>query len=130
MNPFNASRSEQEVFDDLEVLCSSPGYIHALAYISYRDNMVSYDGRMTDEDMADSYVPERTIRTEFLTLMGLMLKHAIDFVLPAPHDMQTLIEKTEGLLKELHSCLNQPMVAGLKRAVEAQRYGSPGRQDC
>jgi hypothetical protein len=116
-------RSEQEVFDDLDTLCGFPGYINVLAYLSYRDNLISYDGHMTNEDMAASYVPERTIRTEFSTLMGLMLKHPIDFSVPTPPDMQALIEKTEGLLGELHSCLNQPMIEGIKQIVVAQQAG-------
>jgi hypothetical protein len=119
------SRSEQAVFDDLNLLCGSPGYIHVLAFVSYRDNMISYDGQMSNEDMAASYVPERIIRTEFSTLMGLMLKHPIDFCVPTPPDMQALIEKTEGLLGELHSCLNQPMSEAIKRLVAAQQAGVP-----
>jgi hypothetical protein len=118
-------RSEQEVFDDLDALCGSPSYIHVLAYLSFRDNMIAYDGEMTSEDMADSCAPERTIRTEFSTLMGLMLKHPINFSLPTPPDMQALIEKTEGLLGELHSCLGEPMLEGLKQTVAAQQAGLP-----
>ncbi len=34
-------RGEQEVFDELQALCTSPGYIHALAHIGVRDNMIS-----------------------------------------------------------------------------------------
>lgn len=66
MTPFEASRSEQEVFDDLDILCGSSGYIHVLAYLSLRDDLISYDGYMTSEDMAASYAPERTIRTGLL----------------------------------------------------------------
>ncbi|THD55227.1 MAG: hypothetical protein E8A46_05985 [Bradyrhizobium sp.] len=122
-------RSEQEVFGELDALCGSPGYIHVLAYLSYRDNLISYDGQMTNEDMAASYVPERTIRTEFSTLMGLMLKHPIDFSVPTPPDMQELVDKTEGLLGELHSCLNEPMFEGIKQTVTAQQGGPPNRRD-
>jgi SEC-C motif/Nuclease-related domain len=125
MNPFDASRSEQEVFGDLDILCGSPGYIHVLAHLSLRDNLISYDGHMTSEDMAASYAPGRTIRTEFSTLMGLMLKHPIDFKVPAPAEMQILIDKTEALLNELHACLNQPMLEGLRQAVAAQQAGVP-----
>ena len=125
MNPMITSRTVQEVFDDLESLCSSPGYIHALAYISSRDNLISYDGELTGEAMAASYAPERTIRTEFSTLLGLMLKHPVDFSLPAPLQMQELIDKTHSLLGELHACLNQPMLESFKRAFAAQKAGLP-----
>src|SRR5262245_23926715 len=118
-------RSEEEVFRDLSTLCSSPGYIHALAHISFRDNFISYDGEMTNEDMAASYAPERTIRTEFSTLVGLMLKQPMDFTLPGPRALEGLIEKTQALLKELHDCLNQPMFDGINRTVAAQQSGLP-----
>ena len=84
-------RTEREVFDDLDTLCSSPGFIHVLAYLSYRDNLISYDGHMTNEDMAASYASERTIRTEFSTLMGLMLKHPIDFSVPSATGYEALV---------------------------------------
>ena len=119
------SRHEQEVFDDLERLCSSSGYIHALAYISHRDNFISYDGDLTSEVMASSYVPERTIRTEFSTVMGLMLKHHVDFSLPEPSKMQELIDNSRTLLGELHACLNKPMFESLKRTISVQEAGLP-----
>lgn len=118
-------RTEDEVFKDLNTLCSSPGYIHALAHISFRDNFISYDGEITNEDMAASYASDRTIRTEFSTLMGLMLKQPLDFTLPAPRDLQHLTEKTQALLKELHDCLNQPMIDEIRRTVAAQKAGLP-----
>src|SRR5258708_22268748 len=118
-------RNEKEFFDDFNTLCSSPGYIHVLAHISFRDNFISYDGKMTNEEMAASYVPDRTIRTEFSTLMGLMLKQPMDFSLPAPRDLHNFIEKTQALLKELHDCLNQPMIEGIKRTVAAHNAGLP-----
>jgi SEC-C motif/Nuclease-related domain len=123
MDSFETSRSEQEVFDDLDALCSSPGYIHVLSFISHRDNMVSFDGELTGEAMAASYAPARTMRTEFSTLMGLMLKHPIDYSLPAPQKMQELIDKTHSLLHELHLCLNVPMIATFKRVFAAQQSG-------
>ena len=118
-------RSEGEVFRDLATLCSLPGYIHVLAHISFQDNFIPYDGAMTNEDMSASYAPERTIRTEFSTLVGLMLKQPMDFTLPAPRNLQGLIEKTHVLLKELHDCLNQPMFEGIKRTVAAHQSGLP-----
>jgi hypothetical protein len=123
MTPFQTSRSEQDVFDDLDALSGSPGYIHVLAFISFRDNLISYDGHMTSKDMADSYAPGRTIRTEFSTLLGLMLKHTINFILPAPAAIQALINETDSLLSELHACFNQPMFEALKQTFEAQKVG-------
>lgn len=104
-----AGRDEQAVFDDLEALCTSPGYIHALAHIGVRDNMISYAGAMTPEVMSASYSRERTIRTEYTTLIGLTLKGGIDFAQPGPDDIGHMVERTYVLLKELHEALGRPM---------------------
>jgi hypothetical protein len=44
-------RKEQEIFDELATLCMSPGYVHAIAYLCLRDNIVRYGDEMTAEDM-------------------------------------------------------------------------------
>ena len=116
-------RSEQQIFDVLEAVCASPGYVHVLAFLSLRDNMVSFDGHLTGEDMIASYAPNRTIRSEFSTLLGLMMKHPIDFGVPAPGDMQTLIDQTHALLAELHDRLRQPMLDAIVEADKRQRAG-------
>src|SRR5690349_3267600 len=113
---FDTSRTEQEVFAELEVLCASAGYVHVLAQLSFRDDLIILPGQLTSEAYAASYQPERTIRTEFSTLMGLMLKHPISFDQPEPSEMYRLITQTGELLEELHACFNQPLMEGFKRA--------------
>lgn len=122
---FETSRTQQEVFDDLERLCASTGYIHVLAALSFRDNLVLLPGELTTEALSASYAPERTIRTEFSTLLGLMLKHPIDFTVPSPDNMQGLVERTGELLEELHACFNQPMMAALMQAAADVKAGRP-----
>ena len=118
-------RSEQEIFDELETVCASPGYVHVLAFLSFRDNMVSYGGHLTGKDMAASYASDRTIRTEFSTLLGLMMKHPVDFGLPVPQDMQVLIDRTGSLLTELHNRLGQPMWDAIAESLIRKRAGRP-----
>ncbi|MEW4468428.1 SEC-C metal-binding domain-containing protein [Parasphingorhabdus sp. JC815] len=119
-----STRSEKEIFDELESLCSSPGYIHVLAYISYRDNLVTFNGALSDDDVSNSYVKERTIRTEFSTLMGLMIKHPIDFNVPPPEETEKMIIRTEELLSELHNCLKQPMITRMAEQFKYIQSGS------
>ncbi len=38
------ARPEAEIFDDLRALCTSPGFIHAIAYFCWRDNLIRYAG--------------------------------------------------------------------------------------
>jgi hypothetical protein len=98
-------RSEQEIFDELASLCASPGIAHAIAYLCFRDNMISYSGEMKGEDMQDLFSKSRLIRTETSTLIGLMLKNPIDYTLPAPQVLNRYIESTEALLEEIHRAM-------------------------
>lgn len=99
-------RSEQEIFDELASLCGSPGYVHAIAYLCSRDNAIQYSGEMKAEDMQHLFSKSRLIRTETSTLVGLMLKGAIDYTLPAPLVLEKYIESTEALLEETHHAMS------------------------
>jgi hypothetical protein len=113
-------RSEQEIFDDLAKLCSSPGYIHAIAYFCFRDNLTLYSGDMKPEDMQHLFSMTRLIRTEISTLIGLLLKNKIDYSLPATDVMQQYLDKTESLLEEIHHSMSASFLADLsvKKVVD------------
>jgi hypothetical protein len=73
-------RKEREVFADLSALCRSAGYIHALAFLCFRDNMVRYSGEMRPVDMRNVFSNQRLIRTETSTLTGLMVQGQVSYV--------------------------------------------------
>src|SRR5271165_4384850 len=102
------ARSEKDVFADLENLCTSPGYVHAIAHLSFRDNYIKYNDLLTASVLFDHHTPQRLIRTEFSVLIGLMLKAPIYFAIPAIDLLHDYIVKTELLLAELHTCLTRP----------------------
>lgn len=102
-------RAEQDIFDDLAELCTTPGYAHALAWISLRDNYITFDGLMDSEALAASYAPGRTVRTEFSTLLGLLIRQPIDLSEPTSAEIQVLFDRTGALLNELHEQLGRPM---------------------
>ena len=129
MRPSEHRRTEQEIFDDLRALCTSPGYIHALALIGFRDNVLTYRGEMTSEVMAQSYRRERTLRIEHRTLLGLMMSSPIDFAPPARATSQLLVERTYALLEELHACLRQPMVDAMVIGVDPGEAGAESDVD-
>lgn len=104
-------REEQAIFDELEALCGSPGFIHAIAYVCFRDNFLSYSGEITPQDMQHLFSKDRLIRTETSTLIGLLLKHDIDYTRPEPHVEQAYVERAEALLKELHTAMS-PLRSG------------------
>lgn len=118
-----ATRSEVEVFADLTAVCCRPGYVHAVANLCFRDNVILYAGDMKEADMRKMFSPSRLIRTEINTLLGLMIKAEIDWTLPPPKTVQGYIDSTERLLEELHHCLSGEFFAGLtKEAVETGSF--------
>jgi hypothetical protein len=112
-------RAEQDIFDDLTELCSRPGFVHALAWMSLRDNYVTFDGVMDGEALAASYAPGRTIRTEFSTLLGLLIRQQIDLREPAAAEAQALFDRTRELLGELHERMGRPMWKSIIESVKA-----------
>jgi len=117
-------RAEQNIFDDLAALCAAPGFIHALSWMSLRDNYVMFDGAMDSEALADSYVSGRTIRTEFSTLLGLLIRQPIDLSDPTPTEIRTLLDRTHKLLRELHNRLGRPMWDSIIEAVKSSKEGA------
>jgi hypothetical protein len=106
-------RSEQEIFDELAMLCTSPGYAHAITSLCFRDSLVHYQGEMTPEDMKHMFSPEHLVRTEISTLVGLLVKAEIDYSLPAPAIAQQHLKRTEELLEELHRAMAMSPLIGV-----------------
>lgn len=107
------ARSEQVVFSDLAMLCTKPGYIHAIAFFCFRDNVILHSGDMKESDMRKMFSPSRLIRTEINTLLGLIIKGEIDWSIPSAKDLQEYMDETELLLDELHRCLSGEWFSGL-----------------
>lgn len=104
-------RSEQDIFDELAGLCTSPGYVHAIAYFCYRDDLVRFVGEMTAKDMMPMFSPDRLIRTEICTLIGLMIKEEIDYTFPGLDVLQQYMDRTEQLLQEMHEAIGAEIFA-------------------
>lgn len=99
------ARSEREVLAELHALCTRPGYVHAVAALCLRDNMLIYAERITEADMRDQFDPSRLLRTEINTLLGLMLKAPIDWKLPIPSVLGEYVSASDRLLQELHGSM-------------------------
>ncbi|MEW6520831.1 MAG: NERD domain-containing protein [Thermodesulfobacteriota bacterium] len=105
MNSNNKVRNESDVFKELEELCLSSGYVHAIAYFCFRDNTIRYADEVKPEDVLHQFSMERLVRTEISTLIGLACKNEIDDTLPSPDTMQEYISRTDSLLHELHQSM-------------------------
>lgn len=104
----NTTKTESEVFQELSNLCISEGYIHALAFLCFRENIIFFGEIPSSEDLSHQFSQEKLIRTEFSTLIGLMLKEEIKFSLPEPLIIQKYIDETDRLMKELHQSMLKP----------------------
>lgn len=108
-----SGRSEAEVFIDLIALTAKPGFVHAIAQICHRDNLIAFKGEYKAADLSRMYEYERLIRTEITTVIGLMVRQPVDLTLPAPSTINDYISRTDELLKELHGALNGPMLESM-----------------
>ena len=111
------SRSEEEIFGDLELLCVSPGYVHALAFLCFRDNMIGFGDSLTLEDMQGMFSPDRLIRTEISTLFGLLVRSPIDFGNPSQDELERMVKRSDALLSEIHSSMSAPLWKGLRESM-------------
>lgn len=100
-------RSESEIFDDLAALCRSRGYIHAVAAICARENIFVFEGRARTEDMVTMFSNSSLIRTEIMTLIGLMMRCRIDFTTPPQETVTYYVQRSYELLKELHNIMKE-----------------------
>jgi|SRR6266700_3013318 len=100
-------RNEKEIFDELALLCTSPGYIHAIAYIAFRDNIIGIKEELSAQDFAKMHSWDRLLRSEFVTLLGLMIKGPISYGLPDPASLKRSVDDSYRLLNELHNAMEQ-----------------------
>ena len=104
--PRRPTRSEREVLAEIQALCTSPGYVHAVAALCFRDNMLIYTERVTEADMRDRFDPSRLLRTEINTLLGLMLRAPIEWTLPSPEVLGEYVSASDRLLQDLHDAMS------------------------
>ena len=98
-------RSEAEIIGELRQVCTSPGYIHVAAYLSWRYNFIFYADELHPEDCSKGNPYDVLIRTEISLLIGLMAQGIIDLQVPDPEIFQSLADRSHELLSELHNSI-------------------------
>ncbi|WP_392462920.1 SEC-C metal-binding domain-containing protein [Aeromonas dhakensis] len=111
-------RNESDILDDLIALTTSPGYIHAVANICQRDNVIYFKDKVKPSDMDRLFSRDRLIRTELTTVMGLMVKKPLDLSLPSPDVVKKYIQQTDTLMAELHNSISYPMFAAMFEGIQ------------
>jgi hypothetical protein len=112
-------REEYQILEDLGTLATSPGYVHAVAQISHRDNIIYIKGKLQPSDMDRLFSRERLIRTELTTLIGLMAKKPLDLSLPPFDVLESYVKRTDSLMLELHNAISYPMFSAMFEALKA-----------
>ena len=118
-------KSENEIFSELSDLCISKGYLHVIAFLCFRDNTIRFSEELSSDDLAPHFSPERLIRIEIATLIGLMVKKPINYSIPTPSDLQKLIDRTDSLLHELHLAIAKPFSEEFKKKISTGSSENP-----
>jgi len=113
-------REESQILEDLATLAASPGYVHAVAHICHRDNVIHIKGKLKPSDMDRLFSWERLIRTELTTLIGLMAKKPLDLSLQPSDVVESYVRRTDSLMEELHNAMSYPMFAAMLEAVKSE----------
>ena len=95
-------RTEEDIFNDLKEVCTQPGFIHVLAFLCIRDNLIGFEQEMSADNILEQFSESRLIRSEQSVLLGLMLKKDIDFTRPTNDEFCKMGGAAEALLQELH----------------------------
>ncbi|PZL93630.1 zinc chelation protein SecC [Pantoea graminicola] len=98
-------REEQDIFNELKSLCKSEGYIHAIAYLNFVNNVSFYQDELKAEDIQGLYDKSRLIRTEISTLIALALQGGLDFTFPGTDKLDFYVVETYKLLEEMHTAI-------------------------
>ncbi|MCW5231459.1 SEC-C metal-binding domain-containing protein [Verminephrobacter eiseniae] len=112
-------REEPQILEDLATLAGSPGYVHAVAHICHRDNIIYIKGKLKPSDMDRLFSSKRLIRTELTTLIGLMVKKPLNLSQQPTDVIEGYVKRTDALLQELHNSMSYPMFASMFEAVKA-----------
>lgn len=111
-------REEYQILEDLISLVTSPGYVHAVAQTCHRDNVIYIKGELQPSDIDRLFTRERLIRTELMTLIGLMAKKPVDLSLPPSDVLESYVKRTDYLMLELHNAMSYPMFAAMFEALK------------
>lgn len=103
-------RTEAAIFKELEALCAKPGYVHVLAYLSFRDNFLRLKSQeVTSDDFhrlrQRTQQSDRLIPIEISTLIGLAIKGEFNIHPISSREIKQLTEKTDDLMRELNALL-------------------------
>ncbi|MCW5237699.1 SEC-C domain-containing protein [Verminephrobacter eiseniae] len=118
-------REEPQILEYLATLTGSPGYVHAVAHICHRDNVIHIKDKLKPSDMDRLFSSKRLIRTELTTLIGLMVKKPLNLSQQPTNVIESYVKRTDALMQELHNSMSysgmrEPIFYGTESAYAFQ----------
>ncbi|OON25434.1 hypothetical protein BI372_18215 [Acinetobacter pittii] len=87
-------RTEQEIFKILEEICSQPGFLEVISFLSWRDTFIHQQGENIGiEDLLKCFDLNRLSRTELSTLIGLSCKNGFIEKKLSHYELRDYVEK-------------------------------------
>lgn len=125
-------RSEQEVFNDLEQLCTSSGFIYVLPYLEILHDCILSDSKeIKPSDMhCAKDMDKKIIETEMSALVGLMIKKQIDYSEPKEERLFEMFFQAHSLLDELHKILESQALkfSDIKKIIKNKSLIQPTKE--
>ena len=118
------ARPEQVIFGELAELCARPGFIHVVAHICCRDNMVKFSKEIGPDDMAVLYGSGRLVRSEISALICLMSRQDADTIGIDAKTLEAWVALAEALLAELHEAMTAPWAEAIRGRQDFDAAGT------
>ncbi len=119
-------KKEKEIFDELVELCVSPGYIHAIAFLCFENSGVTIEKEFNAQAIRESFERNRSklVRNEIVTLIGLLIRHQIDYQLPSQKIIERYLNRTIFLLRELQKTFSISNIHGFNETENPFTQGT------
>ncbi|WP_052293499.1 nuclease-related domain-containing protein [Denitrovibrio acetiphilus] len=98
-------RTEEQIIAELKELCVQDGYLNAVAHFCLMTGYIFYSEEIGSNEVSDRYSRKNLIDTEIKTILGFAIKNGINTQEVKPVTVQSYIDQTEELLKELHDSM-------------------------
>lgn len=119
------TRSEEEIFLELQNLATDPHFAHAIAFFCFRDNLAIFAEELTADDLLPRSRQTQLIRNEISTLIGLLAKGPPPSLEPNQTKTQKHIDKVQSLMSELHEAIAKPMFEHFYRYRDQTQLQTP-----
>mgnify|MGYP003625507596 CR=1 FL=1 len=103
-------RTEQEIFEELDMLSTQDGFWEVIAFFCWKDTFIHFSGDVLDSQaLEEQFDRTRLSRTELSTLIGLACKNGFNDKKITLDEFKNKVEHTWNLLDELHKSFFPPL---------------------